>query len=117
MDAGIADTINRQTADAIAKQLDLVDWFDGVNHRTGTPWYRGPLAEEFLKATDMRVQSWVYGLIAHRAVYAGRELYSLIPADADYENLFSALRVEITMRRGTEIPRGDAAEVRVAEVV
>lgn len=117
MDAGIADTINRKTAEAIADHLDLVDWLKGVE-KTGEPrWYEMPIVDEFLTAVPVPKQAWMFGLIAHSARRATYDVYDVIPADADYESLFAALRTEVAKRRDTKIPRGDAAEVRVAEVV
>jgi hypothetical protein len=112
MDAGIADALNRLTAQRIAKHLDLTDWFCGVRHvaPTGTPWHLAPMADTFMAenaATDSD-RAWLLGALAVKT--PGVDFES-IPADADWESLFSHLRAEITIRRDPEIPHGRAAEI------
>lgn len=117
MDAGIADTINRKIAEGVAEHLDLIDWLKGVE-KTGEPrWYEPPMVDQFLTAVPVSTQAWLFGMIAHAARRSTYDVYDEIPAGADYEMMFAALRVEILKRRDTETPRGDAAEARIAEVV
>lgn len=99
MDAGIADTLNRQDAKRIAARLDQADEsiLDGM--LLSTPWYRTAIADTFMGDTSAR--AWVVGQITTNlpGLYFDGE-----PADGDWDNLFSHLRAEIEARRDPETP-------------
>jgi hypothetical protein len=88
MDAGIADTINRQTVRTTAAQLDILD------QTFGTPaWHAAPLADALMG--DSSDRAWLATTIIKGAADATFDG----PADEDWDNLFSHFRTEITARR------------------
>lgn len=94
MDAGIVDTINRQAASVVAKNLDRLD----AAWEVEKPWHQATLSETFLSedtSTDVD-RAWYFGMLAART--PGIDLDG-IPADCDWENLFSHFRAEILARR------------------
>lgn len=97
MDAGTADTLNRQTVQATVKQMDILDLT--FNNEVG--WHRAPLADTLMG--DSSDRAWLaVALItgAYDATFTG-------PADEDWDNLFSHFRAEIEARRnvhGTACP-------------
>jgi hypothetical protein len=119
MDAGIADTLNRQIAQRIAKHLDLTDWFcmstPGALDNF-TPWHLSNMAATFMSEnrTTNADRAWLLGALAVKTPDVD---FESIPADCDWENLFSHLRAEITTRRDPETLRCEATEDRHAGVV
>ena len=98
MDAGIADTINRQTARLIARKLDMID--AELGFRDSNPWCNGPLADTFMGtngATDAD-RTWLVFALAAKRDGIGLD-YRSYPADSDWENLFASLRNEVIGRR------------------
>lgn len=118
MDAGIADTLNRVTADKIAKHLDLTDWLCGVradSPASGTPWHLSWMATTFLDGAATNTErAWLLGALAVKT--PGID-FDAIPADEDWENLFSSLRTEIITRRDPKTPHGEVAKICPAGVV
>jgi len=108
MDAGIADTINRRTARAVAARLDQLDalWSGTIT----TPWHLSSGCAAFTGENESVTNSdraWFFGILAYdtpTAVFDGH------PADCDWENLFSHFRAEILARRDPESPSVCAAE-------
>ena len=98
MDAGIADTINRLVARRIASQLDLTDWFAGAVGAGRDAWHYGPMSQTLMGENDAdnSDRAWLVGALAEKTHDV--EVDS-IPADFDWENLFSHLRAEVQARR------------------
>jgi hypothetical protein len=101
MDAGIADTLNRNAARTFAELLDVK-----YAHQPFDPWYhrtfsRTLMGENFTNAAD---RAWLVGRLAG-AGFDG-------PADEDWENFFSHLRAEIEARRSRDT---DSSSRRAAE--
>lgn len=95
MDTGIADTLNRRTVEATAAQMDILD----ITFGNAVPWYRAPLADTLMG--DSSDRAW----LAVALVTGACDATFTAPADADWDNLFSHFRAEITARRrGPEIP-------------
>ncbi len=113
MDAGIADTINRQTARVFARYLDSIDHELGFH--SSNPWHRSPIADTLMDDNDATNadRAWLVGAIATKA-RPGR-IFSLpsdnYPADGDWENLFSNIRAEILTRRDPQTSPARAAEI------
>lgn len=107
MDAGIADTINRQDAEKVARHLDLVDWLDA--RPAPARWHLGHEAQVFLSTTTTSSeQAWVFGWLAsgiNGIAFDGE------PADCDWENLLSHFRTEILVRRDPQTSPACAAEI------
>lgn len=120
MDAGTADTINRLTADRIAKHLDLTDWLcglrPGARNDGDTPWHLSAMADTFMGENDATNsdRAWLLGALAVKTPGVD---FDAIPADCDWENLFSYIRTEISTRRDPQAPRREAPETRLATVV
>lgn len=102
MDAGIADTINRQAARLVALRFDGLDelWDQPVH---GGPWYLSPIADTFMGDNDATNadRAWLFGGLAART--PGLD-FDGEPADCDWENLFANFRAEILARRDPETP-------------
>lgn len=107
MEAGIADTINREDARRIAEHLDLYD-IDLCPTEHG-PWYLTTAADVMLKTDDFTGsdRAWLTGVFA--AATPGL-YFDGNPADCDWENLYEHLRVQIRARRDLESPSVCAAE-------
>lgn len=84
MDAGIADTINRSFARTLAKALDA-RW---------PQWHDAPFTRVLMG--DSSDRAWLVGFLVQPI--PDLEIDS-VPADADWENLFSQIRAEILARR------------------
>lgn len=95
MDAGIADTINRRTAQQTAKHLDLNDFLAGL---TADPWHNAPMAQTLMgeNPASNADRAWLVGALAAKT--PGLH-FDGTPADADWENLFTHFRAEILARR------------------
>lgn len=117
MDAGICDTLNRRTAESIAKHLDLTDFLWGVPSRPIAAWYEGDLANAFMadEGISNSALAWLLGALAAKAGLSDHA--ELIPADCDWDNLFMHFRAAITARRNPESPHSGAAEICPAGVV
>jgi hypothetical protein len=107
MDPGIADAINRRTAQAVAARMDGIDV--GLDIRfpeVGSPWYHGSMAATIMGENpdagpqDLRWLVSALGLATWGTGFDGT------PADADWDNLYSHLRAEVVARRDRdpEIP-------------
>lgn len=107
MDAGIADTLNRQVAQLVTQRLDVNDELM-ADHLTG-PWYRSPIADTLMGDNDATStdRAWLIGAFAARTPGV---TFDGDPADCDWENLFSNFRAEILARRDPQ-----AHPVRAAE--
>jgi len=100
MDAGIADTLNRNAARTFAALLDVK-----YAHQPFDPWYHRSIARTLMgenAATDAD-RAWLVGKLAGSA-FDG-------PADEDWESFYSYLRAEIQARRDrdSETPRPEVA--------
>lgn len=121
MDAGIADTMNRQLARVIARHLDSVDRDLGFDTE-GNPWHEAPISATFLDDTPEFAsdRSWLVGMIATRAQFTTSTSdlsFDAYPADGDWENLFSCIRAEILARRDPKTPPAPGAETSPSSVV
>lgn len=106
MDAGIADTINRQTAKLIASYLDAID-----KTYSFSPWHLAPIADTFMGDNDSTDtdRAWLVGTIATQASRKNLAETETIrwdsyPADGDWDNLFANLRAEVRARRDPKTP-------------
>lgn len=110
MDAGIADTLNRQTARQVAEHLDRLD----LDWDNGTPWYRSTGSTAFtgenpdVTSAD---RAWYFAILATGTPFDGE------PADCDWDDLFASFRTEIMARRDPEFPSVRAAEIPVRDGV
>lgn len=113
MDAGIADTINRHVAQLIAQQLDTVDAELGI---VFVPWQHSALADTLMGDNDSTGgdRVWLIGSFAARTPGVD---FDGIPADCDWENLFSHFRAEILTRRDPKPPHARTAEFHPCVVV
>jgi hypothetical protein len=98
MTPGIADTLNRQTAQRLSTKADEIDAHLGFQN---TPWYWSPIAATLMGESSDR--AWLVSALMCEHVEA---------ADEDWENLFANIRAEIEARR-TRDPR--TPSVRAAE--
>lgn len=105
MDAAIADTINRLTAEKITKHLDLLDWFMMARK----PWHTSAVADALMgtSASGNADRAWLVGILASRTPEVP---FDGVPADCDWDNLFSHLRTEILARRNPQTLLVCAAE-------
>lgn len=101
MDAGIADTLNRHTAQLITAQLDT--WDRDLGYGRIAPWHRSSIADTLMGDNDTTDgdRAWLIGALAART--PGVEVDG-IPADFDWENLFASFRAEIAARRDPQTP-------------
>jgi hypothetical protein len=114
MDAGIADTLNRQVVKLITSHLDAVDV--ALCAREDGPWYRVSLADTLMGTNDATNadRAWLVGVLASGT--PGVDI-DRVPADFDWENLFAHFRAEIEARRGPQTPPAHPAESRSCGVV
>jgi len=108
VDAGIADTLNRQIATHTAQKLDRIDRVLG--YEIHAPWYLAPIAATFMgeNDTDNADRAWLVGsLVASQDQIA----FDSYPADGDWELLFAAIRAEITGRRLLHARRAESGTV------
>lgn len=109
MDAGVADTINRHAAQAIAIDLDAIavvmhDLMPGL-------WHDAPWAAALLEGGNCGAQRDLMEQLAagvHGVDGA---------ADSDWDNLISHFRAEILARRDPQTPPAPAAETQLGCVV
>ena len=106
MDAGIADTLNRHVVLLITKHLDAID--------RGMPvpeirWPTSAMADTLMSdgPDSNGDRSWLVGFLAART--PGIDFDGL-PADCDWDNLFSHFRAEILSRRDPKLPSVRAAQ-------
>jgi hypothetical protein len=123
MDAGIADTLNRRTVRLIVRRLDLVDTFALTDHAPKSEWYWRAMADTMLGDNDSTDsdRAWLVGALASRT--PGVDFDEIVdrldnlPADCDWENLFSCFRAEILARRDPQTHPACAAETPVRDGV
>jgi hypothetical protein len=116
MDAGIADTINRLVARRIASQLDLTDWFAGAVGAGRDAWHYGPMSQTLMGENDAddSDRAWLVGVLAEKTHDVEVDA---VPADFDWENLFSHLRAEIQARRDRDPQTPSVPEQTVCGMV
>jgi hypothetical protein len=104
MDVGIADTINRIFAQKLAGGLDTLypRWHE----------HRSPVAATLMG--DSSDRAWLVGFLVQPI--PDLEIDS-VPADADWDNLFSNIRAEILARRDPETPPTETPATRPGDVV
>lgn len=113
MNFGIMDVINRRVAQAVAQHMDLIDEqapMEEIVAMTGKGWYDSPMSDTFMGTNDATDadRAWLFGMFAARTPDVDIDT---IPADFDWENLFSAFRAEILARRDPSTCLACAAEV------
>jgi hypothetical protein len=114
MDAAIADTLNRLTAEKISTHLDLLD--AELGYDKVAPWHRSPISETLMGdgPADNADRAWFVGHLAARTPDLS---FDGAPADCDWDNLFSHFRTEIVARRDSESPSVRTAETPVRDGV
>ena len=113
MDDGIADTINRRTAKAVAERLDALD----AKWANDKAWHVAPMSDTFLGANDATDsdRAWFFAILATNT--PGIDFTDDAPAGADWENLFAHFRTEILARRDPQTPPARTAESHPCGVV
>lgn len=112
MDAGIADTLNRQLASRIFQNLDNIDY--GLGFYGDAAWHNSSLADTILgtnNATNAD-RAWLVGALLANPQTATGASHRDYPADEDWDNLFTHFRAEILARRDTQTPPARAAETQ-----
>lgn len=100
MNASIADLLNRRFAAVFAEHLDTID----VEVRASLPnnklisWHQPPMLSEALLKEDENAK-WLIVAITEGSPDLDVDR---VPADADWENLFTHLRAEIESRRARD---------------
>jgi len=120
MDAGIADGINRRTAEAIAARMDNIDESLDIRFpEVGSPWYHGSMAATIMGENPDAGPEDLRWLVSSLGVATWGSGFDGTPADADWDNLYSHLRAEVVARRyrDPKPPPAPAAETQLGCVV
>jgi hypothetical protein len=114
MDSGIADTINRLVAQKVTAHLDQID--ARLMPLDARPWFAAPIGDTLIgtgPATNAD-RAWMIGHLAARTPDLS---FDGVPADYDWENLFSHFRAEVEARRDPSAHPVRAAEIPVPDGV
>jgi len=100
MDAGIADSLNRQIARRLARRLDTCDVVVGFND-TDLAWYKSGVGDVLMSDSpeDTSERAWIVGATLGRTTATNYFDWRSFPADGDWEMLFAHIRQEIQQRR------------------